>query len=1131
MAFEEPLNRAELNGYKKILESDGSESLLIGTYKVEDLASESPAVYKVETCEEGTHLEGRTCEDDKKSCSITNGTGEQEWLGSEYGPCAIKACDSGYKQESDQCILECSNDEHPEGGQCVNNTKACPIDNGSGEQTWNGSGYGNCEAKSCTDGFNIEDGACVASCEADQHIEDGNCVSNEKPCAVANGTGKQIWDGAKYGSCTVVNCDSGYKNESNQCVSACESNEHLENGNCVSNTKACPIENGSGASMWDGSKYGPCTVVSCNNTYSEQNNACVLTCQSNEHTENGSCVSNVKSCPLANGIGEQTWNGSSYGACNVKTCNDGYSQQGNECSLFCQPNEHVENGSCVSNVKNCSIENGTGEQIWDGQQYGVCELKSCNDGFKEESGACVDQLACTYDGQTLENGQFHRLETVNFRGDCDHFGVRCEDGQIVEAREPVSCTDPSVTSQLPKTVTYNKLTSLSHYKVSKTVSISPVQNAYQNAIFSSTNGSAVYIVSHPGGVVGRPVTTGIYRVGSNGITKTGNLGKSWYDRDTFFASNNGNTILLLRRVGNTHPRQVFLSNDSGATWTNITPGSPRSWTLGAVSDDGKTLVLGSRETFVSRGAGGVFVSRDAGQTWTDTEISIPTNVSVTATSDNSQSVSSLACDSDCSTIGVTGRSSYEPAISSDFGQSWSYPTNSARGSMIKVNQLGDKIFVGDGAGSAFWVSKDSGLSWEKQSTPRKYSTFEVASEGDEIVAFVNSAGAGNHMILVSNDLGENWQRETLNVSPDFNIYSTVQSGTGKQFISLTTPKIQSAGYKYGLAFIDRTSQPEPIVKDSSDKWSFFSFPGSVNDIAVSNDTKIVYVATTKGVFKSTDGFETWVELQAFSGRDIKNIGVNVSQSIVIGAERWQVFLSEDDGLTATNALSTGFVREIAEVKVSPDGDHLTVILDETSYKTEDTYTSDDRGLTWTLNDNAFPIVNSSVGSFLLEGSCYTTNGNILAAWMNQRLGFLLYVSYDHGKTWGYTGGFQYKSINCSASAVTGFRYFSGRGWYADQYSPAKSIQGPNNYLPPILSANYAYLYLVSPDRQHYVTVTQTGVTYSKDSGVTRINAGPSLSSEPLLPYTLGANRKAFLIDNGSAFIRLEGGWLSKMELK
>ena len=46
-----------------------------------------------------------------------------------------------------------------------------------------------------------------------------------------------------------------------------------------------------------------------------------LSCASGTHAEGTLCVSNTRSCSVANGIASQIWTGSSYGLCTVISCN------------------------------------------------------------------------------------------------------------------------------------------------------------------------------------------------------------------------------------------------------------------------------------------------------------------------------------------------------------------------------------------------------------------------------------------------------------------------------------------------------------------------------------------------------------------------------------------------------------------------------------------------------------------------------------------------------------------------------------------------------------------------------------------------------------------------------------------
>lgn len=64
------------------------------------------------------------------------------------------------------------------------------------------------------------------------------------------------------------------------------------------------------------------------------------------------------------------------------------------CVVGCDPGYHVEGPSCVSDVRSCYVENGTGTQTWNGTDYGVCTVTSCNLGYYNSSNACAPMRKC-----------------------------------------------------------------------------------------------------------------------------------------------------------------------------------------------------------------------------------------------------------------------------------------------------------------------------------------------------------------------------------------------------------------------------------------------------------------------------------------------------------------------------------------------------------------------------------------------------------------------------------------------------------------------------------------------------------------------------------------------------------------
>lgn len=162
----------------------------------------------------------------------------------------------------------------------------------------------------------------------------------------------------------------------------CEAGSHYDSASqsCSSNNSACSIANGVGAKNWNGSSWGDCNLVHCNNGYEVRNGSCLLiapACPAGQHLVVGSCEINIESCFIYKGTGNRVWtDGSGWGECRAVGCNYNYT---------------LTNGQCVANTTACDIGTyadlvvGTGAQTWMGNFWGVCKPTSCISGFSASS--------------------------------------------------------------------------------------------------------------------------------------------------------------------------------------------------------------------------------------------------------------------------------------------------------------------------------------------------------------------------------------------------------------------------------------------------------------------------------------------------------------------------------------------------------------------------------------------------------------------------------------------------------------------------------------------------------------------------------------------------------------------------
>jgi cysteine-rich repeat protein len=236
-------------------------------------------------CGSNFHLEGGICTNDTQPCALPNGSGLERWNGTGYGgTCNVTACDAGYHISGNSCAanrlscllpnalvaeqewstatssysacvaVSCASTYHLEGGGCATDSRICSVSNGSGIETWNGSGYGLCLPVGCNSGF---------------HAEGGGCEPNTRACAslpVGATAATQSWDSAtgSYGACTATACTPAF---------------HAESGSCLSDVRAClplPANTTSGTQAWSSSSltWGACSALSCATNFSLSGGQC-----------------------------------------------------------------------------------------------------------------------------------------------------------------------------------------------------------------------------------------------------------------------------------------------------------------------------------------------------------------------------------------------------------------------------------------------------------------------------------------------------------------------------------------------------------------------------------------------------------------------------------------------------------------------------------------------------------------------------------------------------------------------------------------------------------------------------------------------------------------------------------------
>ncbi len=203
-------------------------------------------------------------------------------------------------------------------------------------------------------------------------------------------------------------------------------------------------------------------------------------------------------------------------------------------------------------------------------------------------------------------------------------------------------------------------------------------------------------------------------------------GASWNDASAGITPNSNVTAFAAfghNLFAATAAHGVFLSQDNGTSWTGVNNGLPAdaavnifSVPINALAVIGTNLFAGT--SFVSNGVsvgGGVYLSKDSGGSWTDVSSGLPTQP-------GPDDVNALAV------IGTTlfaGTSASQPQestgpvfISTNNGTTWTsassgFPTNAYDATLLAV---GKNLYAGATLGGVL-VSTDNGTSWTDAGSP------------------------------------------------------------------------------------------------------------------------------------------------------------------------------------------------------------------------------------------------------------------------------------------------------------------------------------------------------------------------------------------------------------------------------
>ncbi len=421
----------------------------------------------------------------------------------------------------------------------------------------------------------------------------------------------------------------------------------------------------------------------------------------------------------------------------------------------------------------------------------------------------------------------------------------------------------------------------------------------------------------------------------NGIYLSTDNGESWKSRNDGMPDTLVTTLLTAAGDGNiifagTAGAGVFTSNNNGMTWTSAN--------IGLTNPFVSTLAQSGAILFVGTDGGGVFVSTDGGMHWIDTKPGLPYEyvLALAAYPDSTGGMNLLA--------GTNGGGIY---LSTDNGNNWSVPGIGLPLAWVSALQVvplpsGRTKLIAGTYSSGIYQSSDNGDSWRATARGLPNASVQAlamisAGPGDaRILAGTNGGG-----IFLSSDSGASWVDASAGLT-NKQIASFAASGDGARIFAGSFSDGVFLSTDNGTSWIRMGQGPtEHLINALVELHG----PGG-------RPYSYLYLATTEGVFRSSNGGANWVPA-GLPGQDVDALAIvsdgTGGKILVAGLDFSQgVFLSTDNATTwmpSSTSITDGAVDVFAAA--GPDLYAGTVGgIRETGYVPGKVFHSTDGGASW-----------------------------------------------------------------------------------------------------------------------------------------------------------------------------------------
>ena len=502
-----------------------------------------------------------------------------------------------------------------------------------------------------------------------------------------------------------------------------------------------------------------------------------------------------------------------------------------------------------------------------------------------------------------------------------------------------------------------------------------------SALASSSDGTRLVAAERPYANHGY-----IYTSGDSGETWTKQESAGRRDWIAVTSSSDGTILAAIESgysVTSIYPRvryssYIYMSTDSGATWTQQTSAGQRVWRSIAFSPDGTKLIAAERYGYV-------YTSADSGATW------------VQRTNAGNRDWTSVASSSDGRRLAAAANGDYV-YVSDDYGVTWTPQVRQSiqYSAALAMSADGSKIVSAAGP-----VATGTAITAPSVDSPTAVSiTASSATLGATVLSNGGMAGACGIVYGTTANPDATASRVTTRIT----------TGTFTVDVSGLTPNTtyHFRGYAVnpqGISYTEDATFTTPAGVFYNWQRHDIPGPGYWRSVVSTPDGARLFAVSGEYIYSSADFGASWNTLvyadkrswsgiaSSSDGSKLAAIGINRTEGGHSGCDTGSIYTSTDSGLTWIERTGAGSKTWIS-IASSADGTRL--VATEACWGGY-IYTSGDSGATWTKLENPglgnWSVAMSSDGTKLVAAS--------LGIYVDgfHRSQDYIYTSSDFGTTW------------------------------------------------------------------------------------------------------------------------------------